>query len=863
VLGAVLILAGLGLAVYFQQFGNSPAESGPVAEGKTRPEPGRSGVPPTKPADEKPAQVETGSGPPKGKKPAATTIEGKETGENELFPPLPRAEPKLKTEPNAGPPESHPQKPATPPVKSEPKKGPTKSAEPKKSPEPSKGPPPVTVKESPPPPKKIDWQQQIKKAIDRGVAFLRSQQSAAGTWVRGPNDTPGATALCGWALLEAGVPAADPTVRKAAVAVRQFALKETKVYHLALDVFFLDRLGDSQDVPFVESLTMRLLAAQNKAGGWSYQAPEVSDKEQQHLRAVLDKRREPGRPSRPRDPNQVSPEVRRQVLQILVRPGGPVGPGDNSNTQFAMLALWVARRHGLPVEPALIAVGERFHKTRLPNGSWGYLPGAASGPEGHSPSMTCAGVLGLVLARCSDEAHGKGWDLEADPEIQAGLAYLDRILSDKDAIDTRFYYFLGSLERMAVACGRKEIGGVDWYTWGARRLVEDQADDGSWPGGRYPAGGVDTAFALLFLRKANVAGDLTEQLTRLRAKAAEPVVKSGPPANPKSEGLGESKRFTGHTDAVLSVAFSPDGRTFLSGSKDGTARLWDLETGAEIRRFARSNGPVTHVAFGDGGKVVITCHEGSGAEPKRWTVQEWDTRTGRPTRAVQQPDANPPSFSRFSVVSLEGNVVLTVIVHQPTARGFLTNVQPLPWRGKNDGLRPFAQPNISAGSAVLSGDGSIALTGPVAGRREPLCLWDLKAGTVRASAQLAFGVQALALARDAGRALSGGADKVVRLWETAGGRELRRFKGHTEAVLGVALSPDGSRVLSGGADQTVRLWNAQTGKELARDTESQAAVTCVSFSPDGLYALAGSADGTLRLWQLKRAGDNRPAPDQE
>src|SRR5262249_37189317 len=69
-------------------------------------------------------------------------------------------------------------------------------------------------------------------------------------------------------------------------------------------------------------------------------------------------------------------------------------PGDNSNTQFAGLGLWVARRHGVPVENALARVETRFRKTQRVNGGWGYVPGMEA-----TSTMTCAGLLGLAFSQ--------------------------------------------------------------------------------------------------------------------------------------------------------------------------------------------------------------------------------------------------------------------------------------------------------------------------------------------------------------------------------------------------------------------------------------------------------------------------------
>src|SRR5262249_51454790 len=88
------------------------------------------------------------------------------------------------------------------------------------------------------------------------------------------------------------------------------------------------------------------------------------------------------------------------------------------------------------------------------------------------------------------------------------------------------YYFLWSLERVAVALSHETIGKKDWYSWGAQILVHNQAPDGTW-NGDYPAAGCDTAFALLFLRRANLARDLSVSLKGRVQDPGEVVLKVG------------------------------------------------------------------------------------------------------------------------------------------------------------------------------------------------------------------------------------------------------------------------------------------------------------------------------------------------
>jgi WD40 repeat protein len=92
-------------------------------------------------------------------------------------------------------------------------------------------------------------------------------------------------------------------------------------------------------------------------------------------------------------------------------------------------------------------------------------------------------------------------------------------------------------------------------------------------------------------------------------------------------------------------------------------------------------------------------------------------------------------------------------------------------------------------------------------------------------------------------------DYSVRLWDLETGKELQRFTGHTNAVLGVAFSPDGRHGVSAGFDMTVRVWNLETGREVRAHLGHGSAVHAAVFTPDGRRILSGGWDRQLRLWQ--------------
>jgi hypothetical protein len=444
----------------------------------------------------------------------------------------------------------------------------------------------------------------VNQAVARGVAYLKNIQGTDGSWHYGLTDatglssnvnTVGATALAALTLLECGVPIDDPAVQKAAAYVRQACPTLTKTYCLALGIMFFDRLGDARDADLIESMAVRLLAGQNTtSGGWTYECPALSADEVNRLKQLLQQRNElktgelPKAGSR-REAKDLPKEIQQQLEQVgRAQAAGQAGVGgqnpDNSNTQFAILALWIARRQGIPVDTSLQRIDARFRASQNQDGGWSYnpstlpnvphfpggriMPSAAMGGMGSTPAMTCAGLLGLALShggaaeavlRTQQKEPGRENKTKRPPEpnrdaaVKAGLAALGTCIGrpgQKDNDPTknpevqgpngnpvvgppiarnngRGYYFLWSVERVAVAYGLDSIGGKDWYGWGAEILLGNQHADGSWIG-QYSEGGVDTCFALLFLVRANMATDLTDLLkgkTELRAVGSDDVEK--------------------------------------------------------------------------------------------------------------------------------------------------------------------------------------------------------------------------------------------------------------------------------------------------------------------------------------------------
>jgi uncharacterized delta-60 repeat protein len=295
--------------------------------------------------------------------------------------------------------------------------------------------------------------------------------------------------------------------------------------------------------------------------------------------------------------------------------------------------------------------------------------------------------------------------------------------------------------------------------------------------------------------------------------------------------------FTGHTDAVTSVAFSLDGKYILTGSLDNTAKLWDATTGAAVRNFSGHAGPVESVAFSLDGKYVLT-----GSSDK--TAKLWVAATG----ALVQTFSDPPNtVVRTSVEMKRSN---HSVAFSPDGKYVLT--------GSDDGnarlwdtatgalVRTFSGQTNIVRSVAFSPDGKYALTG---GLDDTVRLWDAATGAQVRTFELTGWVLSVAFSPDGKYILAGGTNDDPTLWDTTTGAVVETFIGDAKGAIGVAFSPDGKYLLTTSLSQsTAKLWDVASGELVRTFSGHTDTVTSVAFSPDGTYVLTGSMDRNAKLW---------------
>lgn len=320
----------------------------------------------------------------------------------------------------------------------------------------------------------------VERAIESSVDFLLQQQKPDGGWSEFMHYRHGVTSLVTLALLNAGLEPDHPRVSRALQLLDGQELEYT--YTVSLQTMAFCTANPAKYASMIKRNAEWLINSQNASGGWSY--------------------------------------------------GGNRGDSpDESNSQFALLALHEAQRTGLKFEDPEkwngVFENARLYWERIQNGdgSFGY---GGSSPRG---SMTCAGVASLVIAGAQTDSLEStadqtimccGNDDSSKNRIEMGLKWLgdNFTVRHNPNFPSRYHlYYLYALERVGRLTGRRYIGKSDWYREGAEQLINvlQSAD------GKFSAGDIDgnayteTAFALLFLSK----GKRQTLISRLKYRGSD------------------------------------------------------------------------------------------------------------------------------------------------------------------------------------------------------------------------------------------------------------------------------------------------------------------------------------------------------
>ncbi len=288
----------------------------------------------------------------------------------------------------------------------------------------------------------------------------------------------------------------------------------------------------------------------------------------------------------------------------------------------------------------------------------------------------------------------------------------------------------------------------------------------------------------------------------------------------------EARTLRGHTGRVTCVSVSPDERRLVTGSWDGTARIWRTDTGKEVAVLPH-DGIVNAAQFSPDGRTIVTADDRSGA------MTIWDAESGRRLRSLRAAGAIVmPRFTPdgSSVVAISGR---SGIVRWSAATWSIDEES-------NTGL-PLGR------TAAVSPDGSTLITANDAGD-----VWFWSIGSLGArlpgSSAKSHPVSAIEFSPDGSTMVTGSFDGSIHLWNWRTGRVIAALKGHQGWIGAVAFSPDGRRLVTGGQDGTVTFWSARDQQELVSFQRHRDLVGALAFTRDG-QLLASAGGSVTRLWR--------------
>jgi WD40 repeat protein len=297
--------------------------------------------------------------------------------------------------------------------------------------------------------------------------------------------------------------------------------------------------------------------------------------------------------------------------------------------------------------------------------------------------------------------------------------------------------------------------------------------------------------------------------------------------------------------AINALAISADGKRALTGEWDGTVRLWNLETGAEIRRLGVLPGGAERVAFSQDGLWALAAHgvKGDG-------IWLWDLNAGQETRLPEEDWFCPPVngaqiLTRFQQKNGE-SWETTLVVRQLATGALIHRFEPVP--------------SYPMGAAVLSDDGRQMLTAYANDEEAGVRHWDVGTGQelhcwrFEAATLKAF-VSTVAFIQGGHQAMAVDTQGTLRFWDTDSGQQIRMLRRLDEPAVhwhgfGTTAFAGGRYAATIAFDRDFRIYDLEQGELVYTGDLPHEHARFLAGSADGRRLLTCGWHGGLFVWEL-------------
>ena len=300
------------------------------------------------------------------------------------------------------------------------------------------------------------------------------------------------------------------------------------------------------------------------------------------------------------------------------------------------------------------------------------------------------------------------------------------------------------------------------------------------------------------------------------------------------------RTFTGHSDKINKVVYSPDGKHIASASNDKTIKIWDAETGKLVKNLVGQVSGIKSAVVSRDGKFMLTF-SGNFFAQSPYTIKLWDIYN------AEQLQTFKPSKQRLTCIDIssDGQIIAT---GDALRRVKLWKV------GKYKSFRTFRGHSqkvnrvkfFPSGKYVssVSNDGSV-------------CIWETDSRKLLFKLQEHRGrVLALDICPSKALFATGGIDKKIIIWKYNTYLWLRVkvkqvIAAHQGAVQALAFSPNGSLLASGSGDRTIKIHKTSDGELIQSLEGDNQWVSSLSFSNDGKYLAANIAHKKIKIWEIQ------------
>ncbi|BBM88046.1 protein kinase domain-containing protein [Candidatus Uabimicrobium amorphum] len=335
--------------------------------------------------------------------------------------------------------------------------------------------------------------------------------------------------------------------------------------------------------------------------------------------------------------------------------------------------------------------------------------------------------------------------------------------------------------------------------------------------------------------------------------------------------------LTGHTDFVTDIAYSPDGKKLLSGSKDKTLRLWTIPAQPQITlRRGYKNQKIHDIAYHPQGKLFTTLSHDH--------IHIWNHKDSRPIRVKKRRNAKMSKvvFSyngeEIASASEDGKIILWDSGSLDPLYSFATQSKHITQIQYNSDASILASSSVDTSinlwsieratskirhKKIMQFDAHLAKVNSItfhpndqilasASEDNTIRLWDTKNNEqLKVISRHKAAVNFVVFSASGEFLASASDDRTIRIWDTSDWKQLYVLREHSQPI--VSLMFRGNSLISTAADNTILLWDVITGKLVSRFQHSSSEITGMAFRPDGKGFISTSADATIRIWELEQA----------